>query len=169
MLTPLRYVLICLLPVCLSADVMLDDLHSYEGRWVGNFTIHSTATGYTENFPVEQRYWMEGQKLHGLAVIQRDAGMESTSSVTYVDGEKLVSEVKRGQTKDIYYGLRHEGGIVWLPSDMNRANDYQLKETIVEAGEKRILRTEGFDTYVSAGGLSHIVYRGELIWQGIDD
>lgn len=148
------------------SNSVIEHLRGYEGRWVGQFTIHSTANGYTESFPVEQRYWWDDGKLRGLAVMQRDAGMEASSSTTYWDGDQLISEVRRDKRKDRYIGLLHDGGILWLPSEMARANDYQMREVLVRAkGQPSKLMTEGYDTYVYAEGIAHIVYRGELIRQ----
>ncbi|HAV12962.1 MAG TPA: hypothetical protein DCX06_05640 [Opitutae bacterium] len=149
----------------MSAVDLLDVLRKYEGRWVGHFTIHSTATGYTETFPVEQQYWMEDEKLHGIAVLQRQTGMESSRSVTYILKDKLVSEITRGEnieTAEKYWGLAHEDSVVWLPENMQRANDHQIKESIVIEGGEMLLTTEAFDSYVFKDGLAHIVFKGSL-------
>ena len=59
--------IVCLiLPVYPAAGELEEYLERYEGRWSGDFTIHSTASDYSENFPVEQRYWLEGKRLRGL-------------------------------------------------------------------------------------------------------
>ncbi|MEO0509007.1 MAG: hypothetical protein AAF065_03985 [Verrucomicrobiota bacterium] len=162
-------VLFCLFLLCFAsstarADTLLDHLSRYEGVWIGQFTIHSTATGYTESFPVQQRYWWEGDQLHGLAVSQRDSGMENATSITYMKAGKLISEVTRGEMKDSYIGVLNKDGLLWLPSKMSRATDYQIFESFVpvEGGPDKLM-TEGFDTYVYSGGLAHIVYKGELI------
>ena len=166
-MVPLPCLIVSLiLPVCLTAGELKDYLERYEGRWSGDFTIHSTASGYTENFPVEQRYWLEGKRLRGIAVLQRQKGIETSTSWTYIEGKKLVSEVTRGEDEETYYGVPQDQGILWISSDLNRAEDYQLIERIVEEEGQRRLRTEGFDTYLYAEGLAHIVYRGELVWQG---
>jgi len=166
-MVPLPCLIVSLiLPVCLTAGELKDYLERYEGRWSGDFTIHSTASGYTENFPVEQRYWLEGKRLRGISVLQRQKGIETSTSWTYIEGKKLVSEVTRGEDEETYYGVPQDQGILWISSDLNRAEDYQLIERIVEEEGQRRLRTEGFDTYLYAEGLAHIVYRGELVWQG---
>ena len=154
-------------PLVLCGQDLLDYLKAYEGRWVGDFTLHSTATGYTESFAVEQRYWLDGGKLHGLAVSERAGGIESSSSVTYPDetGKKLITEVTRGDTVEMYLGVLHEGVILWLPANGERANDHQIRESLVEIDGVRRLVTEGFDTYVYADGLAHIVYKGDLVLQ----
>lgn len=147
------------------AEGLLDTMRQYEGRWVGHFTLHSAATGYTETFSVEQQYWMANDKLHGVAVTDRASGMESSRSVTFILEDKLVSEITRGEKTERYLGVLHENGVLWLPEKMQRANDHQLKETIVvEDGELR-LKTEGFDTFIYQEGLAHIVYRGNLIFK----
>jgi hypothetical protein len=157
------WVLLWLLPLFVHAEGEMDaQLLRYEGRWVGHFTIHSTATGYSETFPVEQQYWWKDGKLRGVAVSQREQGLSSSRSCSWVKDGKFFSEVKDASGEQHYWGVLHEGGIVWLPSDLKRAKDYQMKEFIVEAGGRRVLKTEGFDTFVTGEGLAHIVYRGEL-------
>lgn len=37
-----------------------------------------------------------------------------------------------------------------------------MKETMGEVDGTRVLKTEGFDTYVTGEGLAHLIYRGEL-------
>jgi len=146
-------------------DQLLEYLRNYEGRWTGRFSIHSTANGFTESFPVEQRYWWKGEVLHGLSVSDRDAGMDFATSKTWVDGKKLITEVKRGETKEVFYGVLHEGTLLWLPEDMRRANDYQMRESFTEEEGREKMLFEGFDTYVFGEGLAHIIIKGELILQ----
>ena len=56
-----------------------------------------------------------------------------------------------------------DGGIVWIPADMKRANDYQMAERFATKESLTLLLTEGFDTYVYQEGLAHLVYRGRLL------
>jgi hypothetical protein len=169
----LRIIQFCrLLPILIlglqhvaSAGELDEYLKLYEGRWVGYFTIHSSANGFSETFPVEQQYWLASGKLHGVAVSQRDSGMESARSTTYIVEGKLISEVTRGKEVEIFIGVRHDSGILWLPKEMERANDYQIKETFVVVHGQRLLKTDGFDTFVHGDGLAHIVYRGELSYK----
>lgn len=137
-------------------------LRSYEGRWVGHFTVHSTASGYSETFPVEQQYWWKNGQLHGVAVTQRESGLSSARSCSEVRDGKFYSEVKQGGVVETYWGVLHEQGLVWLSTNMKRTQDYQMKEYIEEVDGERILKTEGFDTYIYADGIAHLVYRGEL-------
>ena len=155
-----------LLPSYLFGNELLEYLQQYEGRWVGNFSIHSTASDYTESFALEQRYWWEEQVLHGLAVFERAHGMETTRSKMWVEDEHFIAEITRGESKEVFIGALHDGGLLWLPSNMERVNDYQIRETFVhkDDGTKK-LRMEGFDTYLYAGGIAHIIYRGELTRQ----
>lgn len=145
---------------------MLDYLQGYEGRWFGDYSIHSTANGYTEKFTVEQRYWWKDKVLHGLAVYERDGKMVTATSKTWLDGKKLISEVQRDKAKEIYYGVLHDGGLLWIFSDMRRANDYQMREVLTEKeGSPRKMKIEGFDTYVTGDDLVHLIYKGELTLQ----
>lgn len=158
-----RWAILLLFPVCLTAENELEAyLATLEGRWVGHFTIHSTATGYSETFPVEQHYWWKDGALRGVAVSERKGGMESARSRTYVKDGKLVSVVLRDSTEEIFIGVLHDGGVLWLPANLARAQDHQIKESIFEQDGQRILKTEGFDSYIFKDGLAHIVYRGEL-------
>ncbi|WP_146209342.1 hypothetical protein [Coraliomargarita sinensis] len=161
----LYLLIICLLPAYALGNELLDYLKAYEGRWVGQFSIHSTANGYTESFPVEQRYWWDGDVLYGLAVSQRDSGLAVASSKTWLDGKKLMTEIKQGDSKESFYGVLHDGALLWLPTDMQRANDYQMREFIVPKDGKTKMAVEGFDTYVYVDGLAHIIIKGELTLQ----
>jgi len=145
-----------------AGEELLKVMRSYEGRWVGQFTLHSAATGYTETFPVEQQYWMSGEKLHGVAVSGRNSGLQSARSETCIVRDKLVSEITKGDTVERYLGVIHEGGVLWLPEQIERANDHQLKETILIIAGARHIKTEGFDTYNFNGEKAVIVYRGDL-------
>jgi hypothetical protein len=137
-------------------------LKAYEGRWAGHFTVHSTATGYTESFPVEQQYWWKDGQLHGVAVTHRESGMTSARSQTVVDDGKLITRVKQGDSAETYWGLLRDGGVVWFPTNVKRLTDYQMTERMIEIEGERVLKTEGFDTYVYGEGIAHLMYRGEL-------
>lgn len=143
-------------------DALVAALKAYEGRWVGHFSVHSTATGYTESFPVEQHYWWKAGQLHGVAVSKRESGMSSARSQTVVDDGKLITRVKQGDSAETYWGLLRDGGVVWFPSNVKRLTDYQMTERILVIEGKRVLKTEGFDTYVYGEGMAHLMYRGEL-------
>jgi len=132
---------------------------------VGDFTIHSTATGYSETFPVEQRYWWEDGQLHGISVSDTNKGMQAAKSRTFIQEGKLQSEVILGEVTERFFGLIHDNGIVWLSADLNRANDYQMKEGFAEEKGRLWLQTDGFDSYVYQEGLAYLVYRGRLVKQ----
>ena len=149
-------------PVLTASEDAQDYLKQYVGRWAGDFTIHSAATNYTQTFPVEQRYWWEAGALHGVSVSDTDAGMQTARSKTFVEGDRFVSEVDRGDTVETYFGVLHDGGVVWLSSDLARATDYQMREVFVEVDGAMELHTDGFDSYVYQEGLAHLVYRGKL-------
>jgi len=162
-----RLLKVCLLfagsAFALNGGPLEDALEAYVGRWVGHFTIFSAATGYSETFPVEQTYWMVDGELRGIAVSQRDSGMESSRSVSFVLEDKLISEITTGQKTERFLGVLHDNGVVWLPADIDRANDYQVKESLVAESGVMHLKTEGFDTYLYQGGLAHLVFRGDLV------
>ena len=151
-----------LLPLVSFADQWLVYMQKYVGRWVGDFTIHSAATGYSENFPVEQRYWIQEDKLHGISVSETDRGMQTATSITYTKEGKLCSEVTRDKETEAYWGLPHDDGIVWLSVDLARASDYQQREFFTEEAGELWLETEGFDTFIFQEGLARIIYRGRM-------
>lgn len=151
--------------LALSGNVLIEYLKQYEGRWLGDFTIHSTATGYSETFPVEQRYWWEDGQLHGISVSDTNSGLETAKSRTFIQDEKLQSEVIQGETTECFFGFLRDGGIVWISADRMRANDYQMAERFVMEEGRPLLLTEGFDSYVYQEGLAHLVYRGRLLKQ----
>jgi len=154
--------LFALLPLAAGAADLMEYLKKYEGRWVGDFSIHSTATGYTEIFLVEQRFWLEDGVLRGISVSETDRGIETARSRTFVREGSFYSEVTRAERVETFIGALHDGGIVWLSSDLARSEDYQMKEFFVEIDGVPHLHTNGFDSYVFQGGLAHLVYRGRL-------
>ena len=158
-----RHLLLLFLPSVLLGGELEDYLKQYQGRWIGEFTIHSPATNFTETFPVEQRYWIEDGQLCGLSVSATDRGIQTAKSRTYIKKGVLYSKVSTDETIDEYIGALHDGGLVWLPSNLKRANDYQLKESFVKKEQELWLYTDGFDSYVYSKGLGHIVYRGRLV------
>ena len=158
-----RKLLLFFLPFIIWSGELEDYLKQYEGRWVGEYTIHSPATNFTETFPVEQRYWMEDGQLCGLSVSDTDRGIQTAKSRTFIKEGVLYSKVSTGEKIDEYIGALHEGGLVWLPSNLERANDYQLKESFVKKAQQLWLHTDGFDSYIYRDGLGHLVYRGRLV------
>ena len=150
-------------PLALLCNELVDFLKRYEGRWLGDFTIHSTASGYTETFPVEQRYWWEDGQLHGISVSDTNNGLQTAKSLTFIREGRLQSEVITGEIMERFFGFLRDGGIVWIPADVRRANDYQMAEHFAMEEGLSLLLTEGFDTYVYQGGLAHLVYRGRLL------
>ncbi|MGZ0707727.1 hypothetical protein ACWPKO_05275 [Coraliomargarita sp. W4R53] len=168
-----RFTSICLLllfsSLVLPADEVVDYLKRYEGRWVGDFTIHSTATGYNQTFPVEQRYWWEDGQLHGISVSETDSGIQTAKSRTFIQDGELESEVTQGETSERFFGVLHDTGIVWLPEDPKRVTDYQMTEAFVTEDGQLLLNTDGFDRYVYQDGLAHLVYRGRLVRQLDED
>lgn len=152
-------------PFVLSADEVVDYLKKYEGRWLGHFTIHSAATGYSQAFPVEQRYWWEDGQLHGISVSDTNDGIQTAKSRTFVQDGQLRSQVTLGKAEESYLGVLHDDGIVWIPDDLKRATDYQMKEAFVERDGARRLHTDGFDSYLYQEGLAHLIYRGRLVLQ----
>ena len=149
-------------PLALLGNELIDFLKRYEGRWFGDFTIHSTASSYSETFPVEQRYWWEDGQLHGISVSDTNDGLKTAKSLTFIQEGKLQSEVITGETTERFFGFLRDGGIVWIPADLKRANDYQMTEHFAMVEGRPLLLTEGFDTYVYQEGMAHLVYRGRL-------
>ena len=155
--------LLVLSPLALIGNELIDYLKQYEGRWLGDFTIHSTASGYSETFPVEQRYWWEDGQLHGISVSDTNNGLQTAKSRTFIQEGRLQSEVITGETTERFFGFLRDGGIVWISANMQRANDYQMAERFAMEEGLSLLLTEGFDTYVYQEGLAHLVYHGRLL------
>lgn len=146
-----------------NTDALRAHLALYEGRWFGVFHLEAPDTGYDESFSVEQRYWWQDDKLRGISVARRQTGLMSSRSVTHVSEGKFISEVTRGDTVEKYFGVLKDGGIVWIPANIQRAMDYQIKEDIITVDGDRILRTRGFDTFDNNGQPAHLIYLGELV------
>jgi hypothetical protein len=151
--------------LALPGNELIDYLKQYEGRWLGDFMIHSTATGYSETFPVEQRYWWEEGQLHGISISDTNNGLQTAKSLTFIQDDKLQSEVITGETTERFFGFLRDGGIVWIPANVKRASDYQMVERFAMEEGRPLLLTEGFDSYVYSEGLAHLVYRGRLFKQ----
>lgn len=156
---------VCLCSSVLTANEMIDYLKRYEGRWVGDFTIRSTATGYSETFQVEQRYWWEDGQLHAVSVSDTKRGMQTSKSRAFIQNGALRFEVLQDESVERYNGVLHEGGIVWFPAEAERATDYRMKESFAQKDGVQWLHTDGFDSYLFEGGLAHLVYRGRLVKQ----
>lgn len=157
----------CLLSL-LSTLGVADELHNhlklYEGAWVGEFTLKSDVSDYRETFTVEQQYWFEDSKLRGVSVYKRpEKKLESLESIITVnsDGSLLMQVWRQGKVES-YIGVFRENSIIWLPGDMNRAQDYQTTVRIAEVEGGLEMTTEGFDTYVHAGGIGHVIFIGQL-------
>lgn len=162
------FLFLLLSALVLPADEVVDYLKRYQGRWVGDFTIYSTATNYSETFTVEQRYWWEDGQLHGMSVSDTNRGMQTAHSRTFIQDGQLQSEVTQGESVERFIGVLHDSGIVWVPGNLKRVTDYQMKESFVEEDAELYLQTEGFDSYVYQEGLAHLVYRGRLVKQAED-
>ena len=80
-------------------------MQSYVGSWSGKYTVHSTATGFTEAFEVRQQYWLDDDKLYGASVVLREGSKESASSITVIQGKSYYSIVNRGLTQEEYIGV----------------------------------------------------------------
>jgi hypothetical protein len=145
-----------------QGEALREFLEQFEGRWQGDYTIHSASTNYSETFPVEQRYWFEGAELVGISVADTDRGLQTARSRTMIENGQLRSVIQRGETTERYLGTLHDGGVVWLPEDRGRVTDHQMRQTFAQRAGKRWLNTDGFDTFLSADGLAHLVYRGRL-------
>ncbi|ADE54837.1 hypothetical protein [Coraliomargarita akajimensis] len=158
---------VLLLPLTLFAeDRLMAYLKQYEGRWVGTFTVKSSVSDYSESFPVEQQYWFEGDHLCGVSVSQREGqGLESAQSEVFIDDKVLYLLVRRGETVEKFIGVFKDERIIWIPANLQRAEDYQTTERLLSKDGKRLLKTEGFDTYVYSGGIAHIAFLGELVRQ----
>lgn len=154
-----------LLPAVLFADAaLMAHLEKYVGRWQGEFTIKSSVSDYSETFPVEQQYWFEGNHLCGVSVSLREGkGLVSVQSEVYIEKSVLYLKVKRGDAVEQFVGVLKGDALVWLPGDMQRAEDQQTTERILEKNGKWVLRSEGFDTYVYGGGIAYIAIVGELV------
>ena len=160
----LRFLLLALLlPSALPGNELLEYLKQYEGRWVGDYSISSTANRYRESFLVEQRYWLKGEVLHGLAVYEREGSVKSASSKTWVEGDSYITEITRGGSKEVFVGVPRDGGVLWLPKILKRANDYQMHESFqIKQNVVVALQIKGFDTYYHEKGKMHLIYRGIL-------
>ena len=107
-------------PLALLGNELIDYLKQYEGRWLGDFTIHSTASGYSETFPVEQRYWWEDGQLHGISVSDTNNGLKSAKSLTFIKEGKLQSEVITGENTERFFGFLRDGGrTAWFASSVS--------------------------------------------------
>ncbi len=139
-------------------------LRGYEGRWVGEFTIHSVVTGYTETFEVEQQYWWKNDKLHGVAVMEGRKGLKSTRSISSIQGNSFISEIKTNEGTEQFIGVLRDGKIIWLPRNKARLTDHQITEQIILKDGKLLLITDGFDTFEYKGKPAEVVYKGRLIF-----
>ena len=142
---------------------LLPYLRQLEGRWIGHYLIHTSINEYKEEFTVEQQYWMQDGELLGVFAAKRSTGLESATSRTFIQDGRLILIVSRSNGEETYIGVLAEGWLIWLPKDVERANDYQIREKIVRHAGGFQLITESFETYETKNGPAKILISGSLI------
>ena len=142
---------------------LLPYLRQLEGRWVGYYSIHTSINQYKEEFTVEQQYWMQDGELLGVFAAKRSTGLESASSRTFIQDGRLILIVNRSSGEETYIGVLAEGWLIWLPEDVERANDYQIREKIVRHAGGYQLISESFETYETKNGPAKIRISGSLL------
>ena len=142
---------------------LLPYLKQLEGRWVGHYSIHTSINKYKEEFTVEQQYWMQDGELLGVFAAKRSTGLESASSRTFIQDGRLILIVSRSSGEEKYIGALAEGWLIWLPEDVKRANDYQIREKVVRHSSGYQLISESFETYETKNGPAKIRISGSLI------
>ena len=142
---------------------LLPYLRQLEGRWVGHYSIHTSINEYKEEFTVEQQYWMQDGELLGVFAAKRSTGLESASSRTFIQDGRLILIVNRSSGEETYIGVLAEGWLIWLPEDVERANDYQIREKIVRHAGGYQLISESFETYETKNGPAKIRISGSLL------
>ncbi|HBO57630.1 MAG TPA: hypothetical protein DD622_04250 [Opitutae bacterium] len=142
---------------------LLPYLEQLEGRWVGHYSIHTSINQYKEEFTVEQQYWMQDGELLGVFAAMRSTGLESASSRTFIQDGRLILIVNRSSGEETYIGVLAEGWLIWLPEDVERANDYQIREKIVRHASGYQLISESFETYETKNGPAKIRISGSLL------
>ena len=159
------YGLLLTMAYCSAGDKeqLLPYLNQLEGRWVGHYTIHTSINKYKEEFTVEQQYWMHDGVLHGVFAAKRSTGLESASSRTFIQDGRLILIVSRSTGEETFIGVLAEGWLIWLPEDVKRANDYQIREKIVRHASGYQLVSESFETYETKNGPAKIRISGSLL------
>lgn len=155
----------CLLvPIGLIANPDLKaQLDLYVGRWLGVFSVRAPDIDYEETFSVEQTYWWKADELRGISVVRRQSGTETSRAVNTIRDNQVISEVSKGDSVQVYYGILANDGLVWVPANLERVTDYQLKETFTEIDGERVLVTNGYDTFNNEGKPALLFYQGQLI------
>lgn len=152
------------IPLFATANEALKaQLDKYVGKWVGVFTVEAEAIDYLESFPVEQKYWWEGSVLRGVAVMRRENGIVSSTTSNVIDGDKILSSVKKNGGEQVFYGTLVDEGLLWFPANLDRANNYQIKEHFTTMDGERMLVQSGFDTFDNNGEAAVLIYRGEFV------
>ncbi|MBV32770.1 MAG: hypothetical protein CMK36_04955 [Porticoccaceae bacterium] len=157
--------LLLLITYCSADDAaqLLPYLEQLEGRWVGHYTIHTSINQYKEEFTVEQQYWMQDGELLGVFAAMRSKGLESASSRTFIQDGRLILIVSRSSGEETYIGVLAEDWLIWLPEDVERANQYQIREKIVRHAGGYQLISESFETYETKNGPAKIRISGSLL------
>lgn len=160
------YGLLFTMAYCSAGDneQLLPYLRQLEGRWIGHYLIHTSINEYKEEFTVEQQYWMQDGELLGVFAAKRSTGLESASSRTFIQDDRLILIVSRSTGEQTYIGVLADGWLIWLPEDVERANDYQIREKIVRHAGGFQLISESFETYETKNGPAKILIRGSLLW-----
>ena len=159
------YGLLFTMAYCSAGDneQLLPYLRQLEGRWIGHYLIHTSINEYKEEFTVEQQYWMQDGELLGVFAAKRSTGLESASSRTFIQDDRLILIVSRSTGEQTYIGVLADGWLIWLPEDVERANDYQIREKIVRHAAGYQLISESFETYETKKGPAKILISGSLL------
>lgn len=130
-------VLAVFVPLLLYAEIppILDSL---KGRWVGNFEVTNAREELVLRFPVEHRYWVEENRLQGLATTEIDNTLLFTHSTSYLEEGELISEVNEEGAITRFIGTLKKGTLVWTPVEAGNP----IRETLIQQGNSLILKIE---------------------------
>ena len=135
-----------------------DIFAGFAGEWKGSYEVRSSVSEYSETFLVEQSYWWDGDVLRSKAVYSRDGAKQEATARTYLFEGTVMTEVSRGDATESFIGVPQENGIVWISTDLSRAEAMQIMEWVEESEDGPVLKLKGFDTYDYQGEPAFLLF-----------
>lgn len=148
----LRFLLICALFPTFGLAAVPPIFHSLEGRWVGQFEVATAEGDILQRFKVEHRYWVEGENLKGLSTSELEGNLQFSHSVSYLDGDTLLSVVTSNGEVITYEGALVDGTLIWTPTPPGESSSVQVRETLFRHDEKLYLKIEYKQMVLDADG-----------------
>ncbi len=135
---------------------------SFEGRWEGSYELRSQDGRIIQYLQIEYQYWLEDGVLKGLAVFNQGDVLSHSKSRSYLQGNRLISEVEESASGDVkrFVGTLKDQSIVWIPMDPELKGHSKIKETVVVKPDKKFLLVEGYESVTRQDQSTRVLFSG---------